>query len=457
MDLARIDSVYFLGIGGIGMSGLARYFHANNKRVGGYDLTSTPLTSDLSEQGMQIHFEDDVEIIPEHFKEKDSTLIVYTPAVPSNHSELKFFRENDFTIMKRAKVLGQIFNSKNGIAVAGTHGKTSVTTFTSFLLSECGIGCSAFLGGISKNFNTNLILSNSKNIVAEADEFDRSFLQLHPKVLLVTTVDADHLDIYKDINDIKETFNTLLNQVQKGGVLILNQSVNLRVPEGIKSFSYSLDNPKSDFYASNIKIDSGAYTFNFHTPDYVIERLSLGVPGITNVENSIASLAISFVLGAEADELQIALPKLRGVIRRFDVQYKSKNRVYIDDYAHHPRELDAVIGSIREMYPGKKLTVVFQPHLYTRTRDFADDFAESLSIVDELILLDIYPAREKPLPGVTSDIIYNKVKVASKHHCSKENLLNTLKGLNIEVLLTVGAGDIDQYVDSIKQFVANNE
>jgi UDP-N-acetylmuramate--alanine ligase len=457
MDFAKINNVYFLGIGGIGMSALARYFHINNKVIGGYDLSSTALTSELSMQGMQIHFDDSIALIPEKFKDKSSTLIVITPAVPADHSELNYFQENNFTILKRAQVLGLIFNNKKGIAIAGTHGKTSVTTFTSFLLSESGIGCNAFLGGISKNFNSNLVLSNSEIVVAEADEFDRSFLQLYPDLLLVTTVDSDHLDIYKDINDITNTFNTLLEQVKPGGIVILNETVKLKIPHGLKKFTYSLDNPDTDFYASGIKVENGFYTFTLHTPDFILEDLYLEVPGKTNVENAIAALAINIVLGAKKEKLQKALPELKGVVRRFDIKYKSNSCVYIDDYAHHPRELDAVISSVREMYPNKKLTVIFQPHLFSRTRDFAIEFAESLSKADELILLDIYPAREKPLPGVTSNIVFDRVSIDKKQLCSKINLLSIVKDLNIEVLLTTGAGDIDQYVDLIKQFLATNE
>lgn len=457
MNFERIHSVYFLGIGGIGMSALARYFLANDKVVGGYDLTSTPLTQELEELGMQIHYEDNVDLISEVFKQKETTLIVYTPAIPEGHAEFEFLKSKGFELHKRAKVLGELFNSKQGIAVAGTHGKTSVTTFASFLLQETGIGCSAFLGGISKNFKSNLVLSKSNNIVAEADEFDRSFLQLYPKTLLVTTVDVDHLDIYKDLNDINNTFSELLKQVDKDGTIILNEMVNLELPSGPNYYSYSLENADTDFYASNIQVVNGAYQFTFHTPKWQIDNLRLEVPGKTNIENAVAAMALCYVHGATAEALAISLPQLQGAVRRFDVQYKTDKKIYIDDYAHHPRELDAVIGSVREMYPGKKLTVVFQPHLYSRTNDFASEFAESLSKADELILLDIYPARENPLPGVTSELIFNQVSIKNKGRCSKVNLLHNIKELNIEVLLTVGAGDIDQYVGLIKQLLVHNE
>lgn len=457
MDIGSFHRVYFLGIGGIGMSALARYFSAQGAMVGGYDLTATGLTRQLESMGMEIHYNDNPELIPQAFRELGKTLVVLTPAVPENHLEWKFFKDRGFTILKRAQVLGQIFNSQTGIAIAGTHGKTSVTTFTSFLLNETGIGCNAFLGGISKNFNSNLVLNKSEYVVAEADEFDRSFLQLFPHFLLITTVDADHLDIYSGLEEIQHTFQLLVNQVRQGGTVVLNNKVKLKVPEGLSHFTYSLDDALSDFYASNIRKEKGAYCFTLHTPFFRVQNLQLEVPGKTNIENAIAAMAVSCVLGATPDKLIGALPRMRGVVRRFDVQYQSEKVVYIDDYAHHPRELDAVISSLRDWFPGKKITAVFQPHLFSRTRDFATEFAESLSKVDELILMDIYPAREKPIPGVTSDIIFNRVRLEAKHRCSKINLLSTLKELNIEVLLTAGAGDIDQFITEISHYLAENE
>jgi UDP-N-acetylmuramate--alanine ligase len=456
MDFAKIDTVYFLGIGGIGMSALARYFKANGKSVAGYDLTSTPLTVELSKQGMHIHYTDSVDFIPSEYTNPKSTLVVLTPAIPKESVELAYFIEHGFTVLKRAQVLGVIFNAMRGVAVAGTHGKTSVTTFTAFLLKECGIDCSAFLGGISKNFNSNLVLGASEYVIAEADEFDRSFLHLHPHLLLVTTVDSDHLDIYKDFEDITNTFNRLIEQVHTDGTVILNHAVQLEVPKGKRSYTYSYDNQAADFYAKDIRIEEGAYCFTLCTPQFTIDNLRLQVPGKINVENAIAAMAISVSLGVDAAEILKALPQLRGAVRRFDIQYKKDNKIYIDDYAHHPRELDAVIGSIREMFPGKKLTAVFQPHLFSRTNDFADEFAESLSKVDELILLDIYPAREKPMAGVTSDMLFDKILLSKKVRCSKVNLLNTIKGLNIEILLTIGAGDIDQFVKPIKEMFELN-
>ncbi len=457
MDIGSFHSVYFLGIGGIGMSALARYFSAQGTVIGGYDLTASVLTRQLENMGMDIHYEDNPELISQAFRDKEKTLVVLTPAVPENHLEWAFFRSEGFTIVKRALVLGQIFNSQTGIAIAGTHGKTSVSTFTSFMLNETGIGCNAFLGGISKNFNSNLVLNQSEFVVAEADEFDRSFLQLFPHILLITTVDADHLDIYSGLEEIQHTFQLLVNQVRQGGTVILNNKVKLDVPAGLSHFTYSLDDASSDFYASNIRKEKGAYCFTLNTPFLRVQNMRLEVPGKTNIENAIAAMAVSYVLGATPDKLIGALPRMRGVVRRFDVQYQSERVVYIDDYAHHPRELDAVISSLRDWFPGKKITAVFQPHLFSRTRDFATEFAESLSKVDELILMDIYPAREKPIPGVTSDIIFNRLSLEFKHRCSKINLLSTLKELNIEVLLTAGAGDIDQFILEIAHYLAENE
>ena len=437
------------------MSALARYFHANGKFVGGYDRISTPLTKELSALGISIHHDDNTSSIPKEFTDKDTTLIVRTPAVPAEHKELNYFTDNGFIIMKRARVLGLIFNAHKGIAIAGTHGKTSVGTLTSYLLREAGIDCSSFLGGISKNYDTNLLIGKSEYVVAEADEFDRSFLQLHPYISLVTTVDADHLDIYRDFEDLKDTFSLFVSQTLPGGTIILKEGIDIPIPEGRKKLTYSYDNPEADFFASDINIENGNYRFSINTPVDKYEGFQIQVPGKTNIENTIAAVAICFTLGAEINKLQQPLYNYKGVRRRFDIQYKSSSIIYVDDYAHHPRELDAIISSMRDLYKGKKLTGIFQPHLYTRTRDFCDEFANSLSKFDELILLDIYPAREKPLPGVTSDILFDKIEGITKHRCSKENLLFMLKDLNIEVLLTVGAGDIDQLVEPIKDFLKN--
>lgn len=457
MELSKINSIYFLGIGGIGMSSLARYFHAQNMKVGGYDRTSTPLTSKLVSLGMKVHFSENVHLVQNEFPDKNTTLVIRTPAVPEDHAELLYFKANNYTVVKRAEVLGYLLNQKKGIAIAGTHGKTSVTTFTTYFLREGGIDCSAFLGGISKNYDTNLVMGSSEYVVAEADEFDRSFLHLNPYLSLVTTVDADHLDIYSNLEDIRETFKEFIHKTYSNGVIILNSQVNITVDGSQQKYTYSLMDKSSDFFASDINIKNGYYEFTFNTPQGACEGFRLNVPGKTNIENSIAAMGIAWILGVPIERLRDSIPGLKGVVRRFDIQYQDENRIYFDDYAHHPREIDAVVGSLRDLFPGRKLTGIFQPHLFSRTRDFADDFAKSLSKFDELILLDIYPAREKPLPGVTSKMLLDKITVEKKQSCSKENLLRILKGLNIEVLLTIGAGDIDQYVSSIKDFLKKGE
>ncbi len=435
------------------MSSLARYFHAQDFPVSGYDRTSTPLTRELEHLGMQVHYSEDVDWVKENITDKDATLVIRTPAVPEDHQELVYFNEHDFHVLKRAQVLGMLFNANKGLAIAGTHGKTSVSTFASYLMREAGVDCSAFLGGISKNYKSNLLLGTSGYVIAEADEFDRSFLQLHPYITLVTTIDSDHLDIYKDFDDIKGAFTKFIEQTDKSGVIILNKSIDLEIKSGYKVYTYALDNPRADFFASDITVVDEAYEFKLNAPDGVFEGFRINVPGLTNVENAIAAMAVGLCSGVEPKDLRRVLPGLQGVVRRFDVRYKDAGLVYIDDYAHHPREIDAVVGSLRDLYRGKKLTAVFQPHLFSRTRDFADEFATSLSKVDELILLDIYPAREKPLPGVDSDMLFGMIKMDKKHRCSKENLLHMLKGLNIEVLLTIGAGDIDQFVEPINNMI----
>lgn len=457
MNLVSIHNVYFLGIGGIGMSALARYFHAIGKKVGGYDRTSTNLTDELADQGMNIHFEDDIKLIASHFLEKENTLIVRTPAVPVNNSELNYFRAEGFTIMKRAEVLGIIFNAKKGIGIAGTHGKTSVSTFVSYLLRKCGLDISAFLGGISKNFNSNLLLGKSDYVVAEADEFDRSFLHLNPNIALITTIDADHMDIYNSYDDIKNTFSKYLKQVNPEGTIILHQAVNIDRPEGVNLLTYSLDNSSGDVFASNIRARDGVYHFTLNTPNGSFDDFYLKVPGRTNIENALAAISVCISLGISENVIKTILPGMQGAIRRFDMQVQTEKVTYIDDYAHHPSELDAIISSIRDLYPNKKITGIFQPHLFSRTRDFADGFAKSLTKLDELILLDIYPAREKPITGVTSSMLLKKIELSEKYHCSKENLLCKLKELNIEVLLTLGAGDIDQFVKPIKEMLLESE
>lgn len=437
------------------MSALARYFNYHSKNIAGYDRTATPLTIELEKEGMQVHYTDDIKSIPPAFHNKENTLVVYTPAIPTNHTELNYFKSEGFRVMKRSAVLGSIIDCKQGIGVAGTHGKTTVSTMISYLLTETGFGCSAFLGGISKNYHTNQLVSNNSNVVVvEADEFDRSFLQLYPWLAIITATDSDHLDIYTDHTDLKNTFNQYAAQVKKGGYLLYKYGLNMQLPNGVHTHTYSLDNPNSDYYASNIIPDKqGVYHFNVHTPNYTIENISLQQRGLVNVENAIAAIAAATICGVVPSKISHAFKGFAGIWRRFDYQINQAKLVFIDDYAHHPEELKATISSVRKLYPGKKLTVAFQPHLYTRTRDFADGFAQALSMADELVLLDIYPAREEPIPGITSKIIFDKVSINNKLLLPKHQLIETIKNKNIEILLTLGAGDIDKEIEPLKKML----
>ena len=455
LALENIENIYFLGIGGIGMSALAQYFKVTGKNVAGYDRVNTTLTQSLEKQGIAIHYNDDVGLIPEAFLQKDKTLVVRTPAVPANHSELCFMQAEGFQMYKRAQVLGHLFNSKKGVAVAGTHGKTSISSILSYLLQGSGFDNSAFLGGIVKNYNSNYIIGKSDWIVTEADEYDRSFLQLFPKAAIVTAMDADHLDIYADHNDLVETFNKFIDQITPGGILLYKKGLPVNAGNELKKYTYAFEDSSADFYAKNARVENGRYIFDWVTPDITLSDFSIQILGKVNIENSIAALSMAYLQGANPDELRTILPEFEGIKRRMDKQFENDEVVYIDDYAHHPCELEAAISSVRAMYPGKKITGVFQPHLFTRTRDFADGFAESLSALDEVFLLDIYPAREEPIPGVTSEIIFKHITQEQKQNCSKENLLNTLKGQYIQVLLTLGAGDIDQLVEPIRNMLAN--
>lgn len=451
-----MKNVYFIGIGGIGMSALARFFLHEGRNVAGYDRTSTPLTKALESEGACIHYKDNVNNIPADFKEKE-TLVVYTPAVGNDNSELNFFKSNGNKIVKRAETLGVIASEKELLAVAGTHGKTTTSTILAHLLNAAGNGSSAFLGGISKNYNNNLLLSNSNLLVAEADEYDRSFLQLYPKVAIITSIDADHLDIYGSHEEVKESFRAFVSQIRKGGTLVIkNKLVNNDKPSFApefkeKLYTYSF-NEQADFYAQNIKVLEGGY-FNFDivTPTGIVSSCTLGVPGWINVENAIAAFAAAWVVGTDVQRMKEVLKSYSGVKRRFDVQLTTPKVTFIDDYAHHPEELKASITSVRGMFPDKKITGIFQPHLFSRTRDFAKEFAESLSLLDELILLDIYPAREKPIDGITSEIIFKNVSIKSKVMSNKEDLLDLIKNKQIEVLVTMGAGDIDTMLEPIKK------
>ncbi|EGK02258.1 UDP-N-acetylmuramate--L-alanine ligase [Dysgonomonas gadei] len=450
----NIQSIYFIGIGGIGMSNLARYFMSKGKKVAGYDRTETPLTKDLVTEGAEIHYTDDIKLIPDYCKDKESTLVVYTPAVPAENEEVRYFHQNGFTIQKRAQVLGIITKSSKALCCAGTHGKTTTSSMLAHILKQSHLDCNAFLGGILKNYGSNLMLSDkSEFTVVEADEYDRSFHWLHPYMALITSVDPDHLDIYGTEEEYLKSFEKFTSLIQPGGALVMKHNIKLSPKTGkdVRIYTYSMD--KGDFHAQNIKIGNGEISFDFVTPKETIDNIQLGVPVKINIENGIGSMALAWLNGVTAEELRHGMATFMGAKRRFDFLLKTDKIVMIDDYAHHPEELAASITSVKELYPNRKLTGIFQPHLYTRTRDFAPEFARSLSLLDELILLDIYPAREKPIEGVTSKIIFDKV-TCPKTLCNKEELLPLLENKdNIEVLLTMGAGDIDQLLKPIKDIL----
>jgi len=448
----KFTKYYFLGIGGIGMSALARYFHMKGFQVAGYDRTATKLTSDLITEGIRVSFSESVEEIPFVFTRSENTLIIVTPAIPGDHPQLKYFQENNFTIQKRAQVLGNITRQSKGICIAGTHGKTTTSTITAHLLYQSQVSCNAFLGGIANNYNTNLLLSSESNLVViEADEYDRSFHQLSPFMAVITSVDPDHLDIYKTAKAFHESFEYFTSLIRPGGALIMRKGIDIvpQLQKGVKFYTYSMDEG-GDFYADNIRTIKGEIRFDFVTPNDRIADVRLGVPVLINIENSVAAMALAWLNGVTNEELRTGISSYSGIYRRFNIVYKSDKVVYMDDYAHHPSELRASISSIRNLYPDRKITGIFQPHLYTRTRDFAPAFAEALSQLDELILLDIYPARELPIKGVDSELILRDVKLKNKILCSKENLLPLLKEKQLDVLVTFGAGDIDKLVPLIK-------
>ena len=459
-QLDNIRRVYFIGIGGIGMSALARYFNHRGLTVAGYDCTPSPLTEQLQRESIAISFEDSITTIPSEFvNSPDQTLVVYTPAVPNTHSQLKYFEYNGYTLMKRAKALGLITNKYNTAAVAGTHGKTSTSTLLAHLMKQTPQGCNAFLGGISKNFNSNLVLASkgSMRMVVEADEFDRSFLHLTPQLAIITSIDSDHLDIYNTHEEVEKGFSDFVANITPNGVLIVKKGLEhiAKSNKNINVYTYSASE-KADFYAQNTKGSSGHYKFDLATPLGIIEGIELGVLGRYNVENAIAAAAAATIWGIDSAELKQGLKTFKGIARRFDLQYQGK-AIYIDDYAHHPEELNAAIGSIKEMFPRRHITGVFQPHLYTRTRDFAPQFAQSLSQLDEVILLDIYPARELPIEGVTSEIIFNAIGTPRKHLLKLSELQDHLRSSKIDVIITMGAGNIDREVPKIVSLLKERE
>lgn len=455
MNINTIKAVYFIGAGGIGMSALVRYFLSKGKKVGGYDRTPSELTEKLKEEGADIHYEENTDLIPADFREATTTLVVYTPAIPTEHKELIYFRNNGFEIQKRAQVLGMLTRTEKGMCVAGTHGKTTTSTMAAHLLHQSHVKCNAFLGGISKNYGTNLLLDEeSPYVVIEADEFDRSFHWLTPYATVITAVDSDHLDIYGTREAYLESFRKYTSLIRPDGYLIIKKGLEL-VPDvqpGVTIYTYSTE--EGDFHAENIRIANGEICFDYVSPLGNIQDIQLGVPVYVNIENGVAAMALAQIGGADAEEIRKAMASFNGVDRRFDFKLKTDRMVFLSDYAHHPAEIKQSVSSIRTLYPDKKITAVFQPHLYTRTRDFYKEFADSLSLLDEVILLDIYPARELPIPGVSSQLIYDHLRPGiQKSLCKKEDLMNVLAGKTLEVLITLGAGDIENYVPQIYEMI----
>lgn len=452
MDLQHIKAVYFIGAGGIGMSALARYFLHMGRVVAGYDRTPTPLTRELVQEGIPIHYDEDVEAIPEACKDVQSCLVIYTPAVPETHKELAFFRRRDFEIQKRAQVLGTLTRSHKGLCVAGTHGKTSTSTMCAHIMHESHIDCNAFLGGISKNYGTNYILSShSDYVVIEADEYDRSFHWLRPWMTVITATDPDHLDIYGTKEAYLESFRHYTTLIQPGGALIIHTDLEMKANVGanVRTFTYSRD--AGDFYAENIKIADGEISFDFVSPLENVPGVVLGQPVPINIENGVAAMAMAQLNGCTADELRAGMKTYLGVERRFDFQIRNNRHVLLSDYAHHPQEILQSAKSIRELYRDRKITAIFQPHLYTRTRDFYADFARALSLLDEVILCDIYPAREQPIHGVTSRLIYDQLAPGMKKELiHKEDVPDWVRNHDSDVLIILGAGDLNDYVPQIK-------
>lgn len=450
-NLKNTGSVYLIGIGGIGMSALARYFKAQGAVVSGYDRNKTSLTDELANEGMDIVFDESNSNIP-----GDVDLVIYTPAVPKEHPAFSYFKEKKIPVFKRSEVLGMISDQYKTIAVAGTHGKTTTTTLTTHLLNNSHSGCNAFLGGISKNYSANLILNpSSENMIVEADEYDRSFLKLHPSITIITSIDPDHLDIYDTGKQFESTFAEFATQTKANGKIILKKGIKLdfKKVEGVQIYSYSLDG-EADFTVKNVVVQDSLYRFEFHTPDTIVKDLVLGIPGRFNLENAVAAMAAANLTGITADEMRSALLSFQGVVRRFDVRFRSQSLVYIDDYAHHPTEINTFYSTIKELFSDKKLTCIFQPHLYSRTRDFMKGFADSLSLFDSVILLPIYAARELPIEGITSDALLKQISCKEKVLLDKDNVTDYLRRkVSQGVLITMGAGDIDTLVKPITQML----
>uniref|UniRef100_A0AB33JLI6 UDP-N-acetylmuramate--L-alanine ligase n=2 Tax=unclassified Prevotella TaxID=2638335 RepID=A0AB33JLI6_9BACT len=456
MELKDIKAVYFVGAGGIGMSAIARYFINKGLVVAGYDKTPSALTQRLEKEGMLVHYEENIDEIPHACKKPESTLVIFTPAIPESHQELTYFRQNGFEVQKRAQVLGTLTRSHKGLCVAGTHGKTTTSTMCAHIMHQSHVDCNAFLGGISKNYGTNYILSDSEYVVIEADEFDRSFHWLSPWISVITSTDPDHLDIYGTKEAYLESFRHYTELIQPGGALILRKDLEMKqhVAEGVKVYEYSLD--EGDFHAENIRIDNGEITFDFVSPIENVKDVQLGQPVPINIENGIAAMAMAQLSGCSAQELKYGMSTYHGVERRFDFKIKNDKLVFLSDYAHHPKEIYQSAKSIRELYKDRKITAIFQPHLYTRTRDFYSEFADALSLLDEVILCDIYPARELPIEGVTSQLIYDSLKPGvQKSMIHKEDVLALVKERDFDVLIVLGAGDLDNYVPQMTKILEN--
>ena len=459
MKLEEIKSVYFLGAGGIGMSALVRYFLSEGKNVAGYDRTPSPLTNKLMEEGAVLHFEENTDLIPCEYRDKNSTLVVYTPAIPGNHKELEYFRNGGFCIKKRAEVLGIITKGKSGVCAAGTHGKTTTSTMTAHLLHQSHVDCAAFLGGISKNYKSNLILSDKSDfVVIEADEYDRSFLHLEPYIATITSADPDHLDIYGNKENYLEAFAQFTEKIRENGYFIIHEGLEVvpRTKPGVKTYTYGRES--GDFHAENIRIGNGRIIIDYISPWQKIEDIELGVPVSINIDNGVASMAMAEICGATASEIKEAMATFAGADRRFDFHIKRDDLVLLSDYAHHPDEVRACAKSIKELYKDKKITVLFQPHLYSRTSDFYKEFAQSLSLFDKVILVDIYPAREEPIPGVTSKLIYDCLDAdIEKSMCCRKDVIDCIEKEknNIEVLVSLGAGDIENDILKMKEILEN--
>ncbi|MDR2385904.1 MAG: UDP-N-acetylmuramate--L-alanine ligase [Tannerella sp.] len=460
MNPNNIKNLYFVGAGGIGMSALIRYFLSKGKKIAGYDRTRSELAEKLISEGVDIHFIEDEKLIPPDFRNKNTTLVIFTPAVPHEHVELKYFREYGFKILKRSQLLGLITKSTKGLCVAGTHGKTTVSSMLAHLLKHSATDCNAFLGGVSKNYDNNVLLSDKSDFtVIEADEYDHSFHCLAPYMAVITATDPDHLDIYNTPNAYRESFEKFTSLILPGGALLLKKGTNItpNLAENVKLYTYSSTDKTSDFHAENIRINNEEIHFDFISPTLRVINVQLGVPVKVNIENAVAAMALASLNGVTADEMRNAMKSFAGVERRFDLKVKTAKTVYIDDYAHHPEELKKSILSVRELYGGRKISAIFQPHLYTRTRDFAVEFAESLSLLDELILLDIYPAREEPITGVTSQIIFDKVTIPDKILCGKDELMKIVENKHFDILMTLGAGDIDRFVKPLTEELKRRE